>query len=99
MPLSCLKLDEAEQLPKAPDVSEELLEHSLLVAVRALVLSRCATQGVHEAAREITGGREREERVGTVGVVRLYEDGEYPLRKSVMTKRTRRDRVPFTVEA
>jgi hypothetical protein len=35
----------------------------LLISVRALVLSRCAAQGGHEAAGEVTGGSEREERV------------------------------------
>jgi hypothetical protein len=35
---------EAEHLPNAPDVSEELTEQALLVAVRALVLLRGAPQ-------------------------------------------------------
>ena len=42
--------EEAEQLPNAPDVSEELTEQALLVAVRALVLLRAAPQIVHEVA-------------------------------------------------
>jgi hypothetical protein len=42
--------EEAEQLPNAPDVSEELTEQALLVAVRALVLLRAAPQSVHEVA-------------------------------------------------
>jgi hypothetical protein len=40
----------AEHLPNAPDVSEELTEQALLVAVRALVLLRAAPQSVHEVA-------------------------------------------------
>ena len=42
--------EEAEQLPNAPDVSEELTEQALRVAVRALVLLRAAPQSVHEVA-------------------------------------------------
>ena len=56
-------LYEAEELPQAPEVIESLLEKSLLVAVGALVLCGAAAHGVHEAAREVTGGSEREERV------------------------------------
>ena len=42
--------EEAEQLPNAPDVSEELTEQALLVAVRALILLRAPPQSVHEVA-------------------------------------------------
>jgi hypothetical protein len=36
--------------PMLPMSPKSFWSNSLLVAVRALVLSRCATQGVHEAA-------------------------------------------------
>jgi hypothetical protein len=52
-----------KSFPTLPDVTEELREEPRLVSVGALVLCRCAAQGVHEAAREVTGGSEREERV------------------------------------
>ena len=45
---------------KAPPVFRQ---EPLLLSVPALVFSRCAAQRVHEAAREVTGGSEREERV------------------------------------
>jgi hypothetical protein len=44
-------------------------QEPLLISVRALFLSRCATQGVHEAAREVTGGSERQERVALLALL------------------------------
>jgi hypothetical protein len=46
--------EDAEHLPNAPDVSEELTGQALLVAVRALVLLRGLPQSVHEAPGEVT---------------------------------------------
>jgi hypothetical protein len=46
--------EDAEHLPNAPDVSEELTRQALLVAVRALVLLRGLPQSVHEAPGEVT---------------------------------------------
>ena len=46
-------LDEAEQTPDAPDVSEELTEDALLVRVGSLVLLRSLAQSVREGARDL----------------------------------------------
>jgi hypothetical protein len=55
-----MKPNGSPMLPMSP---KSFSEEPLLVWVGALVLCSSAAQSVHEAAREVTGGSEREERV------------------------------------